>query len=117
MRSRGWPGNLGEPSVSLRRKERCEEEVRPEGEIPASRGRPRHRDESAKAETQTEKTGQAGYPGRTEKIERPGDGLAAVLAEHSTDGRGKKNFADREGGEVTPKRPAVGKVRPGMTIR
>jgi hypothetical protein len=37
------------------------------------------------------------------------------LAEHSTDGR--RSDADREGGEVTPKRPVEGKVRPGMTIR
>ena len=83
---------MGEPSVSLRRKERYEEEVRPEGEIPALQEKPRSCDESAEAlsaeaETQTKKTGKAGYPGRTEKIERPGDGQAAVLAEHSTDGR------------------------------
>jgi len=34
-----------------------------------------------------QKTGKAGYRGRTEKIERPGDGQTAVLAEHSTDGQ------------------------------
>jgi len=51
--------------------------------------------------------------GRTEKIERLRDGLAAVSAEHSTDGR--RIFADREGGEAMPKRPVAGKVRPGMT--
>ena len=70
-------------------KERYEEEVRPCGEIPAPRRRPRLCGESASAETQTEKTGKAGYRGRKEKIERLRDGLAAVLAEHSTDGRSK----------------------------
>ena len=69
-------------------KERYREEVRPEGEIPAPRRRPRLCGESVKAETQTKKKkGKAGYRGRTEKIERPRDGLAAVLAEHSTDDR------------------------------
>ena len=41
-------------------RERYEEDIRPEGEIPASRRRPRHCDESAKAETQMKKTGKAG---------------------------------------------------------
>ena len=36
-----------------------------------------------------QKTGKTGYRGRKEKIERLRDGLAAVLAEHSTDGRSK----------------------------
>ncbi|MDM8550754.1 hypothetical protein QUF72_11775 [Desulfobacterales bacterium HSG2] len=63
-----------------------------------------------------QKTGKAGYRRRTEKIERLRDGLAAVLAEHSTDGRnfGRLSYrTDREGGEVTPKRPAAGKVNFG----
>ncbi len=36
----------------------------------------------------------------------------AVLAEHSTDGW----ETDREGGEVVPKRPTVGKVKSGVTF-
>ncbi len=42
------------------------------------------------------------------------DGLLAVLAEHSTDGC--QHFGIREGGEVKPKRPTVGKAKPGTTF-
>ena len=37
-----------------------------------------------------------------------------VLADHSTDGQ--RSGADREGGELSPKGPTVGKVKPGVTI-
>jgi hypothetical protein len=44
----------------------------------------------------------------------PRDGVLEVLVEHSTDGRAKvRTLPAREGGEVRPKRPAVGKVKPG----
>ncbi len=49
-----------------------------------------------------------------EKIERPRDGLLAVLADHSTDGQWK--FTDWEGGEPNPKGPTEGKVKSGVTI-
>ncbi len=46
----------------------------------------------------------------------PGDGMLEVLTEHSTEGRSAgRNLAVREGGEVRPKRPAVGKVKSGTT--
>ena len=38
----------------------------------------------------------------------------AVLADSSTDGQ--MNLTDREGGEVKPKRPTVGKEKPGITF-
>ncbi len=41
--------------------------------------------------------------------------MQAVLVEHSTDGLGREP-EDREGGELRPKEPAVGKVKPGMTF-
>ncbi len=42
------------------------------------------------------------------------DGVSEVLVDHSTDGRAKvRTLPVREGGEVRPKRPAVGKVKPG----
>jgi len=40
--------------------------------------------------------------------------LTEVLAEHSTDVQGRKS--ERKGGEVTPKRPTAGKVKPGITF-
>ncbi len=46
-------------------------------------------------------------------VRSPRDGMLDVLTEHSTDGRCTgRALAVREGGEVRPKRPAVGKVKP-----
>ena len=112
MQSWGQPGNLRDPHVSLR----IMEGKRRSGhndKIPAQCGSPCRTCEFAQAKTQTQKKGKAGYRARIAKSERTRNGHVEVLAEHSTDGRTGK--VDREGGEVMPKRPAAGKVKPGIT--
>ncbi len=52
-------------------------------------------------------TGTVQGTGKRAKCEVIRDGHAAVLADHTTD----------EGGEARPKRPAGGKVKPGITKR
>jgi hypothetical protein len=52
---------------------------------------------------------------RIAKSERAREGHLAVLVDHSTDGQ-KEVVSDREGGEVKPKRPTEGKVKPGTTF-
>ena len=47
------------------------------------------------------------------KNEATQDGETAILVDHITEGQAVK---DREGGEVEPKRPTVGKVKPGITF-
>ncbi len=45
------------------------------------------------------------------------DGVSEVLVDHSTDGRAEvRTLPVREGGEVRPKRPTAGKVKPGITF-
>jgi len=51
---------------------------------------------------------------RDSESERHGEEPLAVLVDHSTDGR--ERVYDREGGEVTSKRPTVGKEKPGITF-
>ncbi|MDM8549730.1 hypothetical protein QUF72_06625 [Desulfobacterales bacterium HSG2] len=100
MCSRGWPGNLGEPSVSLRREKGTRRRSGRKAKSRHYKGSPAFEMSLRKRRHKRQKTGQAGYPGRTEKIERPGDGQTAVLAEHSTDGRnfGKLSYrTDRPG--------------------
>jgi hypothetical protein len=53
--------------------------------------------------------------GRIAKSEQTRDGLLAVLADHSTEGRNEV-ASDREGGEPMSKEPTVGKVKPGITF-
>jgi len=62
----------------------------------------------------TNKRSDTRYRGRIATSERTREGLSAVLADHSTEGR--CGMAGREGGEVRPKRPTAGKVKPGMTF-
>jgi len=107
-------GKIGQ-CVSLRREKGMRRRSGHEAKSRRCRRSPAPATSLRKQRHKRQKTGQAGYRGRTEKIERLRDGLAAVLAEHSTDGR--RVFFDREGGEVRPKRPVAGKVGPGMTIR
>ena len=57
---------------------------------------------------------QTRYRGRTAKSERTRDSHLEVLADHSTDGQCP--MAGRKGGEVRPKRPTAGKVKPGITF-
>ncbi len=57
----------------------------------------------------------ARYRVRIPKSERAREEHLAVLVDHSTDGQ-KEVISGREGGEVRPKRPTVGKVKPGATI-
>jgi len=54
------------------------------------------------------------YRVRIANSERAREGHLAVLAEHSTGGQ--FSMAGREGWEVSPKRPTVGKVKPGTTF-
>ncbi len=54
------------------------------------------------------------YRGRIADSEQTRDGLLVVLADNSTDGQ--MCSSDREGGEVRPKRPTVGKEKPGITF-
>ncbi len=55
----------------------------------------------------------AWYQGRKVNSEQTWDGLWAVLADHSTEDQ--STVSDREGGEVTSKRPTVGKEKLGIT--
>ena len=61
------------------------------------------------------KTGDTRYWGRIAKSERPRDEHLEVLADHSTDGR-ECGCLDREGGELRPKGPTVGKEKPGIAF-
>ena len=61
------------------------------------------------------KTSDARYRARRGRTERTRDGLLAVLADHSTDGRERK-APGREGGEPTSQEPTGGKVKPGITL-
>jgi hypothetical protein len=80
--------------------------------LQASEEKPRSTDETQMGTTK--KTGNTRYRGRIEKIERPREGLWAVLADHSTEGQ--REYTDREGGEPTSQGPIVGKVKPGITF-
>ena len=54
------------------------------------------------------------YQGRIAKSEQTRDKHSEDLADHSTDVQGRKS--ERKGGEVQPKRPTAGKVKPGITF-
>jgi hypothetical protein len=56
----------------------------------------------------------ARYQGRIAKSEQAWNKHSEVLADHSTDVH--KSNCEREGGEVRPKRPTAGKVKPGITF-
>ena len=61
------------------------------------------------------KTSDTRYRGRRGRTERPRDGLLAVLADHSTDGR-EPAVPGREGGEPMSQGPTGGKAKPGITF-
>ena len=57
---------------------------------------------------------QSRYRGTTATSEGAREELLVVVVEHSTDGQDV--YPDREGGELRPKGPTVGKVKPGITF-
>ncbi len=61
------------------------------------------------------KRSDARYRGRRGRTERPRDGLLAVVADHSTDGR-EPTVPGREGGEPQSQGPTGGKAKPGITF-
>ena len=61
-----------------------------------------------------EKMDDTRYRGRIAKSEQTRDEHLEVLADHSTDGQ--CCMTGRESGEVRPKRPTAGKVKPGITF-
>ena len=71
--------------------------------LQASLKKPRSKDETRMG--MTNKEGHTRYRGRIEKIERPRDGLLAVLADYSTGCQW--NQTGREGGELGPKGPTL----------
>ena len=108
MCGKGWPGNLREPPTPRRR---ATGQVRrtglPKGQAQAGTPMP----VSEPRGTRTKLGADRGIGKRvTSGATREGE--AVVLAERSTDGRD----SGREGGEVRPKRPTVGKVKPGITF-
>ena len=91
MRSQGELGNLGEPAVSLQRVP--EEEGYRLTKSPGANGRLPPVSESA-----TEHKGGSSRVSRSEPLaKRPERGSLAVLAEHSTEGRGEDALAEKVG--------------------